>query len=254
MSDLRVVGGEWVLDDIPDADNLGWITVDIGDGSWTQSDPSGFLLSGASTFNDITKISCNAVTASSGDYSFRDGAAFTGPRFYKNLETTSGQRINSDDPFVVFFQMVIEEPSDKDKLALLIGFCEDPTSNTVNVIKYYGTQIDYSSTTAAAPGGGYAFSQSTNATKNSTFNANNKVVVNNIEAMGNRLGATPVINLNSSLAYLSERSVNIGFSLSSDTDMFLVVMAGTRGAVTISDSDIQAKLRYRVVKLSGLPL
>jgi len=253
MSDLRVVGGEWVLDDIPDADDLGWVTIDIGDGSWTQSDPSGVILSAASTTSDVTKISCNAITVSSQDYSFRDGANFTGPRFYKNLETSTGQRINSDDPFVVFFEMVIEAPDDKDKLTLFLGYCEDPTSTTVNVMKYYGSQIDYSST-SANPGGGYAFSQDTNATKASTPNANNKVVFNSIEAMGNRLGNISVINLDSSLAYLSERSANIGFSLSSDTDMFLVVMAGTRGAVTTSAGDIKAKLRYRVIKLSGLPL
>jgi len=253
MSNLRVVGGEWVLDDIPDADDLGWVTVDIGDGSWTQLDPSGGILSGASTFNDITKISCNAVTASSNNFSFRDGADFTGPRIYKNLETSTGERINSNDPFVVFFEMVVEEPSDKDRICLFIGFCENPTSTAVNVMKYYGSQIDYQST-SASPAGGYAFSQNPNAAKGSTINANNKVVFNNIASMGNRLGTMAVINLDSDLNYLSERSINIGFSLSNDTDMFLVVMVGTRAAVTTSASDIQAKLRYRVIKLSGLPL
>ena len=40
MADLRLRNNEWLLENIPDADNLGWETIDLGDGSWTQSDPS----------------------------------------------------------------------------------------------------------------------------------------------------------------------------------------------------------------------
>ena len=44
MSDLRLVSNEWLLQDVPDINNLGWITADITDGTWTESDPSGAMI------------------------------------------------------------------------------------------------------------------------------------------------------------------------------------------------------------------
>lgn len=254
MSDLRLVNNEWILEKIPDADALDWITIDLGDGSWTQSDPTSFILSGASTTNEITTISLNEVTSSSEAYSFQNGANFQGPRWYKNLETTKNEIINSDDAFAVFFQIVVEAPDTKDKNSIFLGFSEDPTSTVCANINFFGTILEYGSTTAN-PAGGYAIVLSGgNASAAATANANLKMAVNNIEATGNRLGATPVINLDSSGAYLSERSVNINNSLNSSTDLSIVVMAGTNGTVTMGDSDIKAKLRYRVVKFESLPL
>ena len=33
MSDLKLKNGIWSLEDLPDVDSMGWITVDIGDGA-----------------------------------------------------------------------------------------------------------------------------------------------------------------------------------------------------------------------------
>ena len=110
MADLRLVNNEWVLEKIPDADKLDWETVDIGDGSWTQSDPSGVLLNSVATTNEITKVNFNAVGVGNADYDPTNGTNFTGPRWYSKLQTTDGVRINTDDPFIINYELIVEAP------------------------------------------------------------------------------------------------------------------------------------------------
>ena len=251
MSDLRLIGGEWVLDDIPNADDLGWVTVDIGDGSWTQSDPSGIILNTISTVNDITKVTYNAVGAPNNNYDPTINNDYTGPRWYAKLELTDGTRINSDDIFIVSFEIVIESPTTQDRTNILIGVAEDPTSTVIDNINFTGQMLEYSTTTANASLGVYTATGAPVLANN----ANNKIGFSTFASVTNRIGNISAFNLDSSSGFLTERSTTSNRAFSSSTDLFLMIQAGlSTGAVATGACDIQAKLRYRIIKFNSFPL
>ena len=248
MADLRLTNNEWLLENIPDADNLGWETIDLGDGSWTQSDPSGALLNTASTVNEITKITFNAVGAGSLDHDLTSGTNFTGPRWYTNLRTSDGIKINSDNSYIIMFEIVVEPPTTKDKVQISIGVAEDPTSTVRSTILFSGQVLEYVSTTGNPRMGPIVVNA------NTIQNVNNKIGFSTFASITTRLGNVSAFNLDSSSGYLNETSVTANRTYTSSTNLFLVVQAGIDSTSTISACDIQAKLRYRVIRISEFPL
>jgi hypothetical protein len=229
MADLRLRNNEWLLENVPDADNLDWKTVDLSDGSWTQSDPSGIILNTASTVSEITKVTYNA---------------------YKSLELADGVVLNTDDPYIASFQLSVETPTAQDRVNILIGLAEAPTSNTIATMNFSGQMLEYTSTTSNRFLGPYI------ATGNPSLaqNTNNKMGFTSFASITNRLGNLSAFNLDSSAAFIAEKSLTASRTYTASTNLFIVVLAGINGVNTIGACDIQAKLRYRIVKFSGLPL
>jgi hypothetical protein len=248
MADLRLRNNEWLLENIPDADNLGWETIDLGDGSWTQSDPSGIILNTASTVSEITKVTFNAVGTGNLDYDLTSGTNFTGPRWYTNLRTSDSIKINSDDPYIIMFEIVVEPPTTKDKVQISIGVAEDPTSTVRGTILFSGQVLEYVSTTGNPRMGPVVVNA------NTIQNVNNKIGFSTFASITARLGNVSAFNLDSSSGLLNETSVTANRVYTSSTDLFLVVQAGIDSTNTISACDIQAKLRYRVIRISEFPL
>lgn len=248
MANLRLRDNEWILQDIPDADKLGWETVDLGDGSWTQSDPSGVLLSSVATTNEITKVDFNAVGVASADYDFTAGTNFTGPRWYSKLQTSDGVVVNSDDPYIIMFQLVAETPNTQDRVNISIGVAEAPTSTVRGTILFTGECLEYTSTTSNR------FMGPIVTNPNFLQNVNNKIGFSTFASITNRLGNFSAFNLDSSSGFLAETSTTANRTYTASTDLFLVIQAGIDGTNTIGACDIQAKLRYRVIRISDFPL
>ena len=116
----------------PDINDLGWITTDVTDGTWTQSDPAGVLLSSVAVASEVTRVNVNAVGASSADNNFSSAANFTGPRWYQALTSADGTRITSDDTFIMSVEIVQEASASQDAIEIGLGYCVDPTSTTTN--------------------------------------------------------------------------------------------------------------------------
>ena len=250
MADLRLRNNEWLLENVPDADNLDWKTVDLSDGSWTQSDPSGIILNTASTVSEVTKVTYNAVGTGATDYDPTAGTNYTGPRWYKSLELADGVVLNTDDPYIASFQLSVETPTAQDRVNILIGLAEAPTSNTIATMNFSGQMLEYTSTTSNRFLGPYI------ATGNPSLaqNTNNKMGFTSFASITNRLGNLSAFNLDSSAAFIAEKSLTASRTYTASTNLFIVVLAGINGTNTIGACDIQAKLRYRIVKFSGLPL
>ena len=249
MSDLKLKNGIWSLEDLPDVDSMGWITVDIGDGSWTQLDPTGFIVNAASTVNDITKVTYNAVTGGNNVYDPTVNNDYEGPRWYANLETTDGTRINSDDNFIINFEIVNQASTTQQRTNLLIGIGEDPTSTDIGTINFTGGIFEFTTNTAHPGLGVYT----ARASPVFSQNTNNKIGFSTFACITNRIGNISAFNLAADGSYIVERSTTSARSFSSGTNLFLMIQAGLVGSNTITACDIQAKLRYRIIKFSDFP-
>jgi hypothetical protein len=256
MSDLRLVSNEWLLQDVPDINNLGWITADITDGTWTESDPSGAMLSSKTVVSEVTTINLNAVGSSNQTYSFQNGANFTGPRWYTELNDTDGTRISSADAFTVFFQIVQEAPTSQQKVALGICICEDPTATANNTIKSFGNMLEYNTTGGDPIAGIFYWNGGSTNSASSNGGANLKYIFGSAGVVFSGLvGTVTALGVDSDGDTISNRLGNAAGSstagFADSTNLFLTIMAGTNGTTTTGAGDIKAKLRYRVVKFNA---
>jgi len=235
----------------PDINDLGWITTDVTDGTWTQSDPAGVLLSSVAVASEVTRVNVNAVGASSADNNFSSSPNFTGPRWYKALTSADGTRITSDDTFVLSVEIVQEASASQDAVEIGLGYCVDPTATTTNGIQKVGGSLHYRNTT----GNPSMSAMLTAGRASSTLTAGQKIGLSTTTAAGTRQGAASYISLNTSNVRVTDGANNVNQTMSSGTDLFLVVLVGLFGNSTTlaNPADIQAKLRYRLIKFEDPP-
>ena len=253
MADLRLVNNEWLLQNVPDINNLDWITADITDGTWTESDPSGVLLSSKSVTDGVTTVNLNAIGASNQTYSFQNGNNFTGPRWYTELNDTDGTRISSADAFMAFFQIVVEAPTSQQRISLGICICEDPTATTHNTIKSFGNMLEYNTTGGDPIAGIFYWNGGTSNSAASNGGPNLKFIFGSAGVVASGLISTvTALGLDASGDTETNRLGNAAGSSTTGftdaTDLYLAVMAGSNGTVTTGAGDIKAKLRYRIIK------
>jgi len=236
----------------PDVSDLGWITVNVTDGTWTQSDPGGVLLASVAFAGDITRVNYNTVSSGSADNNFSSSSNFTGPRWYQPLVAVDGTRITSDDTFTLSVEIVQEASAAQNELEIGLGYCVAPTSTTTNGMQKAGACMSYDTTTSNVR----MSAMLTAGRASSTTAANQKINFATTSASGTRQGAANYITLNASGVRVTNGSTNVNQTMGAGTDLFLVVLAGLRdNTVTFSaPADIQAKLRYRLIKWEDPPL
>ena len=235
----------------PSISELGWITANVTDGTWTQSDPAGVLLASVAFASDITRVNYNTVSSGSADNNFSSGNDFTGPRWYKALTAGDGTRITSDDTFTLSVEMVQIDPANQNETEIGLGYCFDPTSSLTTTMKKAGASLSYDTTTTNPRLSGMLTAGRTS----STTAAGQKINFVMTSASGTRQGAVASIVLKADGTQVINGSKNVNQSMTASTDLFLVVLAGLRdNTVTFSAPvDIQAKLRYRVIKWEDPP-
>ena len=250
MPDIRNFNNSWVLETTPDISSMGWIDVDITDGTWTQAG-SATILSGSSV--DVSKVhtfNFNAVGSSDNDNTFAVGSNFTGPRWYKPLNNNNGTRLTSDDNFTIMYHLVVETPSQSDKVGIAFGYCVDPTSNVLATIDGNGALHSYNSAGSTTPRIGVWTRTSSGLTSNA--NIKHAMVVNG-PVVGRRHPAGNYTGLDSSLAFIQGGSRNVNQTMASGQNLSIAIFAGVVGSnTTISACDIKLKLKYRVIQFDTL--
>ena len=236
----------------PDISDLGWITADVTDGTWTQSDPAGVLLASVAVAGDITRVNYNTVAVASGDNNFSSSNNFTGPRWYKALTAVDGTRITSDDTFTLSVEMVQITPAVQNEVEIGLGYCVDPTSTLTNTMQKAGGSIVYATPTQNPRLSGML----TAGRASNTSAPGQKINFVTTSASGTRQGAVGSIALNNVNVRVINGSSNVNQTMPASTDLFLVVLAGLHdNAVTFTAPvDTQAKLRYRLIKWEDPPL
>lgn len=240
----------------PSVSDLGWITVDLTDGSWTASDPGGVIGTSVSVASDVHTFNLNTVGVASASNNFSSGTGgFTGPRWYAPLVAADGTRITSDDTFTVSIEMVEATPANKEAVALGFGFCVDPTStvisNTSGMFKT-GGNLFYTSGSGNPRFSGMTCTGNTS----SGAGAGQKIGLSDTTVAGRRLGGVSVIALDAAGSRVADGTTNNNATIPTGIDLFLIVLVGlnTNATTITAPVDTKAKLRYRVIKWQSPPL
>lgn len=237
----------------PNISDLDWLTVDLTDGTWTASDPSGVLGTSVSVASDVHTFDVNDVAVANASYNFSNSTnGFNGPRWYKALEAADGTRITADDTFTMFAELVVEAPTNKQAIQLGWGFCQDPTATaSLNTIAKTGIVLGYDSNVANARTAGMTVVGRTA----STAVADQRLAVSTVTTMGLYMGAVSFISLDSAGLRKTNGTLNNSQPLTTGTDLFLVVLVGLNANTTTitAPADIKGKLRYRLIKHQNPP-
>lgn len=239
----------------PSVSDLGWITVDLTDGSWTASDPGGVIGTSVSVASDVHTFNLNTVGVASASNNFSSTTAFTGPRWYAPLLAADGTRITSDDTFTVSIEMVEDTPANKAAVDLGFGFCVDPTStvisNTSGIFKT-GGRLFYTSGSGNPRFSGMTCLGNTG----SGAGAGQKIGLTDTTVAGRRLGGVSIITLDAAGGRVADATTNNNATIPNGIDLFLIVLVGlnTNTTTITAPVDTKAKLRYRVIKWQSPPL
>jgi hypothetical protein len=118
-------------------ENLDWENIDVGDGTWTFTNPSGLGVATRSTSGGYTNLGWSIADPVS-DNVVDNGANFNGPRIYKEIKKPDGSPYRLDDTdqniMIVFWIEDFIRPqdtgSDNPLLKAVIGFTDNPTATT----------------------------------------------------------------------------------------------------------------------------
>ena len=252
MADAVLSDGVWYVRNALDA--VEWNVVDVNDGSgWTVVDSDSFLQSVATSASKVMTFK-NAGIASSAnnDLQLPKGNPNKFVRWYKNLTDNDGNNITTNDHFDMMTEITVYAPSNKEKLAVAIGYCVDPTDDNPTTALYMGAFHKYTSDSANPSLGAM-----TSANSSHTTDANAHAVKVVTTLLGLRQGVIGYEVLNSSDAHVANSSRTQNTTLSADTQLKLYVAFGIHGtSVTFADGkDIQCVMRYKIIKWndSGLP-
>jgi len=204
--------------------------IDLTDVSWTELDPDSTVKSHAFASGDNTVV-MNALGSGSTDYAWTSGSNHRAPRWYKGLFDSDGNRLTSDDSFVLIVRIAKGAPSAEYATEVVVGVAEDPTSTTATTIKGVGHVLDY--TDGGNPGYG-AWTVNANT---STTNANNVRGECTVQVGGRRVIAAVYAAIKSDDTAQGANSRNANTTYTAATDLFIMVGVGTRGASTIAEDD-----------------
>ena len=252
MADAVLSDGVWYVRNALDA--VEWNVVDVNDGSgWTVDDPDSFLQSVTTSAAKVMKFMNQGIASSANnDLQLPKANPNKFVRWSKNLVDNDGNNITTNDHFDMLTEITVYAPSNKEKLACAIGYCVNPSDADPGVALYMGAFHKYTSDSANPALGGMT---SQNSTHTSNVNSHAVKVHNSLLAM--RQGVVGYEVISSSDAHVGNSSRTQNTTLSADTQLKLYVAFGVHGSgTTMADGkDIQAKMRYKIIKWndSGLP-
>lgn len=102
-----------------------WISIDVTDGSWVESDPNSTLVS-----KSVSSSGLAISLESDRDSDTWSAASQTCVRWYKPLQTPSGSLMNWADEFGVEFLAVRVSTSANDHNMIVCGISDDPTDTS----------------------------------------------------------------------------------------------------------------------------
>jgi hypothetical protein len=219
--------------------------IDLGDGSWTTTDPDS-IVSSAVTSSGLTTFTYATIGSGSTDYAISAGANARFYRKHKVLLDSSGAAIVGGDSFLLIVEIDNTAGFSTDAATeLFVGLGVDPAHTTATTAGLYGlTEQHYA---AATPRYG---SFVTNAA-NLLTNANNTASRCSIMVHANQVGHVENTATGGG-AGRGTQARNPNRTYATDDQIYLVVGAGTLGAgTTTAGNTATAALRYRVIKLSS---
>jgi hypothetical protein len=230
-----------------DLSALGFVEVDLTDGSWTLTDPDD-LVDTVSHASGVNTVVMNALAAGSNDYAWSTSTTQRAPRWTRELnaaDATGGDvRVTSGDAYIL--QTVIEyvTPDDDFPAEIVVASAEDGTATTSGTNKAQGGLLIIAA--SGLPNGGcFTGSSSQKGGVDSNFHQN----VSTANHAGGKAQAVAFVNVNSSEVAIAGSSRNSGMTYTNTTtDLNVMVGLGVTGANTITaGQDAKVKVYYRVI-------
>ena len=235
-------------------EDLTWTEVDVGDGSWTFSNPSGAGVATRSTAGGQTNLGWSIADPVS-DNVLDNGSNFNGPRIYKKLTKPDGSDYRLDDTdqniMVQFWIDGFVRPQDTgdDNPLLLanIGITDDPTATTRTAHFNCGISWGFQGTTANRKILIY-----TGTSQNGLINGNTRRAAANYQIVGKRGLAVNglIIKDDGDAQQTSSRNTNKLYG--GTGPLYLCIDWGAGVVGSSSAGTLQAKLRYKVINFSDI--
>ena len=230
-----------------------WDYIDLATG-WTKVDDdttvSGISVTGA---DKLTTFTFKEITASDESRCPVGGTTFDGDRWHKLLQMPDGYQMQSDDDFIIIFEWFREPPSasKNEDLCIAFGISDDPAHATLNTCRPFGT-VFYTTSAGTVQYGGGAWCAAAQTTSQNT--AMDRCVTS-IQAAANRYGAANYICVKTDGDQIGSGSRNMNHTVSDNQNLSLVVMAGARttNETVAAGKEIKLKMRYKLIKLNGIP-
>lgn len=232
-----------------DLSALGFIAIDLTDGSWTLADTND-LVDSVSHSSGVNTVTMNADAGGNSNNAWGNSSTQEGPRWHKKLTVKDADgadsQVQSGDHFI--FQAVMELVTPDQKFAASSCVCvsADGTSTSATTADIIGAMLRYPAT------GNSQLGALANSFGSVNANVNNHQVSTTVLVRAQRQAAVTYINTNSSGGYLFEgRDVAGTTYANGTTDLDLIVGVGTfsTGSITAGD-DVKVKAWYRVIVMS----
>lgn len=232
-----------------DLSALGFIAVDLTDGSWTLADTNS-LVDTVAHAGGVNTVTMNADAGGTSNNAWGNSATQEGPRWHKKLQVkdaTGGDvQVTSGDHFI--FQAVMEYVAPGQKFAASSCVCvsADGTATAASTAKPIGALLRYPATGNSQLG---ALGGSFGAVNG---NVNNHQVATTTMVRAQRQAAVSYINTNSSGGFIFsgvDRPQDTYTNGTTDLDLIVGVGTFSTGSITAGD-DVKVKAWYRVLVMS----
>lgn len=222
---------------------LPYITADLT--SMTLVDPDS-LVSATTHAADFNKVVWNELASGSTDYAWASGANTRAPRYHAPLYAVNAAganvRVTSDDVCVVQVRITKGTTVDEYDTEVVAGLCSDPTATTSTALQGFGGILDY------APGGNPSYGAWTGNSKVVSVGATQAYAEITTLSAGLRQAGVLYTTMTIAGVFVGNGSRNVNATMTTGTNLSLVIGVGTRGSVTVAaGEDANFKVEYRVI-------
>ena len=230
-----------------DLSALGFVQIDLTDGSWTLTDPDD-LVDTVSHSSGVNQVVMNALAAGSSNYAWSTSTTQRAPRWTRELNAADANggdvRVTSGDAFIL--QTVIEYVAADDRFPteIVVASAQDGTATTSGANKAQGGLLIV--TNAGLPNGGvFTGASSQKGGADSNFHQN----IATANHAGGKAQAVAFVNINSSEVQIAGSSRNSGMVYTdTTTDLNIMVGLGVNNSFTVTaGEDAKIKAWYRVI-------